>query len=405
MAGVISPDVAKCDCGGNWTKTLYGKYEVPICEKCKKHPSKLRIRRNLPGLMGEPSKRIEIRHDMNNQKLTDVFVAISTMIAIDKELTDGTFDPQRYGSKETAQKLRFSYFVENIYLPACETKVATGELSPASFKQKKGVAKNHLIPFFKDMDMRNIRSAKILEFHSTYKEHLRQRDLATQELRVILGVAVDYDLLSGVPKFPKLKRARMKSPDTFYTFEQQNLVISKVKDPMYRDMITLLARCMMRPCEVRALRQRDIDLFNKTMIVDEHFSNGTELLKGRKSDVNNHTLRLNDELVEILQKYITGSPDAPLFPGKKGEWVAERVISRAWTDAVKQTPLPYIDLYTGTKSSTATELVRMGFSDRVIMSMSGHKTIDAFKRYGQQTQMDKLKDQDTLLDFKSKVGK
>jgi integrase len=399
MAGVISADTSKCRCGGAWTKMTYGKYEVPVCEKCRKHPDKIRIRRVLPGIVGEPAKRIEIRHDQNNQKLTDVFVAISTMIAIDKEITDGTFDPQRYGSKETAQRLRFSYFVQNVYLPMCESKEKEGLLTKSSLRIKKGLATHHLIPFFKDTDLRNIRSGRILEFYHLSKI-TRQKILAVQELRVILSAAVDFELLQGIPKFPKLKQARMKSPDTFYTFEQQNLVLSKIKDPVYRDMIKLLARCMMRPCEVRALRQKDVDLFKKTLTVDEHFTQGTHLIDGRKGDHEVHILRLDDECLEMLQPYLTGEPDEPLFPGKKGEYVAERVLSRAWREAVAETNLPYIDLYTGTKSSTATELVRMGLSDRVIMSQSGHKTIDAFKRYGQQTQEDKLKDQDKILEFR-----
>lgn len=228
----------------------------------------------------------------------------------------------------------------------------------------------------------------------------RQRDLAVGELKVILGVAVDYELLSGVPKFPKLKKARMKSPDTFYTFEQQDLVISCVKNQTYRDMITLLAHYMMRPCEVRALRQNDVDVFQKNLRIDEHFSQGNRLLDGRKSNVETHLLRLNDEHIDMLRGYLTGDGEAPLFKGHQGGFVSEKALQEAWRDAARESGLPYIDLYTGTKSSTATELLRRGVPEEMIKSTTGHETLTALRRYAQKTQMDKLKDQDKVLEMR-----
>ena len=101
MAGVIEADQSRCKCGGKFHKVNMGKHEVPLCSICSKEPDKYRIRRVLPGSFGERAKRIEIRYDNNQQRLTDIHDAISAMKQIDKEILSGKFDPSNWGSEIT----------------------------------------------------------------------------------------------------------------------------------------------------------------------------------------------------------------------------------------------------------------------------------------------------------------
>lgn len=402
MAGVIDSDVPKCTCGGSWKKQAFGKYEVPVCSQCNKHPPKIRIRRVLPGEYGEKAKRLEIRQDKNGNKLTDVMEAILVMREIDEQIKSNTFDPRNYGSRESIARFKFSNFVEKNYLPDCERRESIGELSKAMLINKRGLYKNHLKPFFKDTDLRNIGPAMINGFYKSFTKTLRQRELATAELKVILNAAIDYELITGVPKFPKLKKAKFRDVETFYTSEQQDMVVSMIENHTYRIAIRLLVKYAMRPGEVRALREKDVDVFNDKLTIAQHFSKN-KLTPGRKSNGNAHYLHLDEEAKEFLSGFLTGNPDAPLFKGAEGGYMSEKVLQVAWNRAVSKTPLTHIDLYTGTKHSTVTQKVREGHSDREIMNLTGHETLAAFKRYGQQTENDKMKDQKNVLQLKRKA--
>lgn len=401
MGGVIDSNVTTCSCGGKWVKQKLRGYDVPVCGSCGKEPPTYRVRRYLPGKYGEESRRIEIRHGKDNKKLEDIFDAISVMKEIDREIEAGTFDPQNYGSKEVVARFNFTHFVEKTYLPMCEAMVQNGEIKPSVLKNKKSLYERHLKDAFKG-DMRNIGPSMILGFYRRKTATPVQNIRALQELRKILGTAVDYEILKGVPKFPKMKKSAYKDPETFFSLEQQNLAISHVKDPAYKVAIRLLAKYAMRPGEVRALREKDIDLFNDRITIAQHFS-ANELVPGRKSNENSHFLHMDEEAKELITPFLTGNPDGPLFKGKQGSYMAQKVLAEAWHKACEEAGLPDIDLYTGTKHSTLTMMKRAGFSDQEIMNLTGHETLAALKHYAQQTNSDRMKDQKNVLKFSKKV--
>lgn len=398
MAGVISSETSKCKCGGSWDVKIIKGNKVSICSNCGEFPEKIRVRRVLPTRFGGDGKRYEIRRD-RGERIQDVWDAIAVMKKIDKEIELGTFDPKNYGSRDVLKTLQFNNFVETSYLPDYETMVINQELTPSSLRIKKGLYNNHLKPYFGDMDMRVITAGEIVKFYRGFKKTLRQRELATAELRVILKDAVSKDILDGVPKFPALKKPRKRNVETFYTKAEQTLVISKIENEKYRDAVRILSRHLIRPSEVRAIREKDVYLFEKIIKIRQHFSQGTKLIPGRKSNEAIHPLRIDETTTEIVSKYLTGNPEAPLFKGDHGGYMGEKVLSEAWRKAVKEAELPYIDLYTGTKHSTMTYLRKAGFTIAQIMNMSGHLTEDAAERYAQEDSEMKLADQDKLLAF------
>lgn len=398
MAGVISSETPTCKCGGSWKIQIIKENKVHVCSICGEYPDKIRVRRFLPSKLGIEAKRYDIRRD-RGERIQDIWDAIAVMKKIDKEIELGTFDPKNYGSRETLKSLQFSNFVETSYLPDYVTMVSNQELSPSSLRIKKGLYENHLRPYFGKMDMRLITAGEITKFYRGFKKTLRQRELATAELRVILKDAVSKDVLEGVPKFPQLKKAKMKKVETFYTKAEQSLVVSKVSNKKYQDAIKLLIWHLLRPSDVRAIREKDVYIFERLIKIRQHFSQGTHLLPGRKSNDSVHCLRIDDMTIELIRPYITGNPDAPLFKGEEGGYMGEKVLTEAWKRAVKETDLPYIDLYTGTKSSTMTYLRKAGFTVAQIMSMSGHLTEDAAERYAQVDDELKLADQEKLLKF------
>jgi integrase len=158
----------------------------------------------------------------------------------------------------------------------------------------------------------------------------------------------------------------------------------------------------MRPSEVRALREKDVDLFNNILSIKQHLSRN-EILPGRKSNGDAHFLHLEEEDKEMLAPFITGNPDAYLFKGAHGGFMAEKVLLEAWKRAVQLVGLPYIDLYTGTKHTTMTQMIKEGHSLDAVRTISGHESVESAKRYGQRTMQTKL-DAQKVLRMKKKEG-
>ncbi|MCR9206156.1 MAG: tyrosine-type recombinase/integrase, partial [Halobacteriovoraceae bacterium] len=315
----------------------------------------------------------------------------------DKELVDGTFDPKRYMSNEVSDQLRFFYFMENKYLPAQKRKVKRGDLSPSMYKKKLNYFK-HLRPFYK-LDLRVVGSGRVLEFYDSWTEKLRTRDLVIQELKTVLSYARDLELIESLPSFPKLKPSKKREANRFLSLKEQELIISKLENETYKRMISLLCLYALRPSEVRALKWIDFDFKNKVISISRHFSNGTELIEGRKSNKETHFLPMTDEFFKIMKDVpISIVKDNFVFLGKNGGAVADRVLARAWHKAREVAGIHYVQLYEGTKHSRLSLLKAKGHSDEELILLSGHTNIKTVQRYAQLNDSQKLGQVRTLLE-------
>jgi hypothetical protein len=110
---------------------------------------------------------------------------------------------------------------------------------------------------------------------------------------------------------------------------------------------------------------------------------------------------LIDEDIEIIKALPRGFPELPFFRhneasakrgggrAKAGERFGKKYIYKWWKRACKNLGIEGVDLYGGTKHSSATALAEE-FSPEQIQNATMHSTNKAFKRYC-QTQPDHVK--------------
>lgn len=399
---ILSDDKKGCVCGGKFIQVNINflfkdypflkqdegdDYSVPVCEFCKSAPRLLRIKRYVPGKFGDSGKKITIRYSHTNKRLTKIFDAIAVMKLIDKEIHEHTFDPMKYTKTDTLNALQFDGFVAKKYLPYQEKRAKNNELSPEGLKKKKTAIK-HLVKFFGDRDLRAISRGAIREFYDSWEDRFRARDLATQELAVILKYAVEIEFLTHSPTLPKIKESQGVSADNILSPQEQERVLSHFENPLYRAMAEILIFHALRPCEVRALQWRDIDFKNKIIKIERHFSL-SKIIEGRKSVKQGHYIPLLENIETILSNMPRPMDSREfIFKGSQGGAVGERVLSRAWLKAmeaafkdVRARDKKTTSLYEGTKHSRLTYLKSMGFSDEDIMLLTGHTSPKALKRY------------------------
>jgi integrase len=396
MSSIIANDIgAKCiDCAGDtFIKEMLDpkiKLGISKCANCGGHPDKIRIRRSLPIGQNGKAKRVDIRHARSGEKIIDIEEAKHVARSIDYDIKDGRFDPRDYRPRSSLDDLKFQNLIDNRYFPSQEKKVARGEMTPAGLKAKRS-ALNHIKAFFHDHDIRRIKSGMVFEFQESFESGPRARDLAIQELQVVMKFFLQMDYISELPKFPKSKKSKIRNVEKFLTDIEQEKIINEIEVPLYRLMIETLVIYAMRPCEVRALQWRDIDRVSGVVTIQRHFSDGIHLKDGRKSNEGVHYLPLTERFAEILNEIPRSlKKDDFIFKGKNGGAVADRVLARHWAKACKKLKIEKVELYEGTKHSRLSFLKRQGFSDDQLLHLSGHTNVETLKRYAQVTKLNKL---------------
>ena len=384
MSAKIYPDMKNgCDCGNKkFIQKEFHGYSIPECSKieCRKPPRLYVIAANVIDQLGE-KKRIKIRHCQGGKRFGDIVDVLSTLKQINIEMEKGTFDIRRYQSDQAREEFKFSNVVQS-YIHANERRLERGEISPAGFSNKKASIKN-LLPFFKDTDVLAINDRVIRGFYDSFTTKFRTRDQAVQELKTILKFALDDGLIDRLPKFPSISPAKMVNSQSFLTKDEQELVISQIENETHRLAIMTLALYALRPCEIRALKWKDVDLKKKVFYIQSHISKDKDI-PGRKSQVNaSHELPIVPAFEAILTT-IPGSNNVEeyIFKGSDGGFIGVNTLTRTWNKACAKAGLKQITLYQGTKHSTLSFLSSFA-TDSQLIKLSGHSSTRMLRRYAQ----------------------
>lgn len=356
-------------------------YSIPVCKKCNQYPELFVIVARVKDENGV-DKRVRIRHTQEGKRLKDYLDVSYTLRNVLREMETNTFDVRRYESEESRESFKFQSVVES-YLAHHESRLLIGKISPAGLKDKKTIIKNHL-DYFNDKDIAFITPKIIKDFYSKSKASERMRDRAVAELKTIMNYALDeLELIKYVPKFPEISSSKMVRSDRFITPDQQEIIISKIENPIHKAAIKILALYALRPCEVRSLKWKDIDLHKEVIYIRSHISLGKEI-PGRKSVADDvHELPLIDkfrEAISVIPRSI--NENDYLFKGRNGGAIGDNVLRIAWNDACKLARIKNVSLYQGTKHSTLSYLAKNN-SDAKLRKLSGHTNEKILHRYAQ----------------------
>jgi integrase len=341
--GIADVKGGKCPCGGAFSKRVpYPDdklLKLPICESCDSRPALYVIDVDAKDENGNPLK-FRIRNTKDSERLDSPTKVAYIISVIQREMMEGSFNVRHYDSSKSKEAFIFkNYAVE--YLAHHERRLLRKEISPKGLKDKEGLIRRELLPFFGNMEIFRIKDAVIRKFKDSYVAKLRTRDLALGELKSLLNQAQRDGMISVAPKFEPIPRAKVR--DEIISLELAQKTVELISGEVHRDMYSLLLIYPLRPGELRALMWKNIDLNKGVFVIDQHFSNEI-LIPGRKSvgrDKKQGSIEfpINAMAREIFMRQrsqkIT-SLNSFVFLSKTGKPVSETTLWGAWDCARKK---------------------------------------------------------------------
>jgi integrase len=183
-------------------------------------------------------------------------------------------------------------------------------------------------------------------------------------LHAICATAVEDSLIARNPCV--IRGASVERPDErpVATIEEV-FALADAIEPRYRAMLLLATFCGLRVGELRALRQRNLDLLHRTVTVVEQYqqlADGTLLLGPPKTDAGRRTVAIPDVIVPDLGNHLSvwckPGKDNLVFPGASGRPFRTATLHAAWQRALRATGiegLRFHDLrHTGNTLAAAT---------------------------------------------------
>jgi integrase len=345
VAARVYADVkgGKCPCGGSFSNRVPYPDEklllLPVCASCEKRPGLYVIDVDAKDENGNLLK-FRIRNTKDSERLDSPTKVAYIINVIQREMMDGTFNVRHYDSSKSKDSFIFKNYVEG-YLEHHRRRLKRAEISPKGFKDKEGLIRRELLPFFGNMEIFRIKDIVIRKFKDTYVDKLRTRDLALGELKALLNQAQRDGMITVAPKFEPIPRAR-KRDDTI-TREMALKTVEAMPKQVYKDFYTLLLIYPMRPGELRALKWSEVDLTKGQFTVCFHFSN-EQRIPGRKSigrekKEGSIAFPISAEAREIFVRLRTAnvvSLNDFVFLSRFGRHLSEATVWEAWNLARKR---------------------------------------------------------------------
>jgi integrase len=204
---------------------------------------------------------------------------------------------------------------------------------------------------------------------------------ATQALRQVLNRAVDWGLIDSNPAKRGIRnsqrRPREKRP--FDSWAQVEALASRL-GPIYGPMIVFGVATGLRPAELFALEQHDVDRELGVVYVRRAYANGQ--LKPTKTRLSNRAVPLQAKAVEALDR-LPPSDNPILFPNARGGRIDFRVFGRRhWRSAQQAAGIePHRDLY-DMRHTYATFALRAGVPVFAVSRFIGSSIAMIDRHYG-----------------------
>ena len=369
----------KCPaCGGRFIQgvVLRGKLiigvEGLVCSKCHKEPTKIYIRLKWRG------KAYELRMDKSGNSFSTVPHAYRTL-----EILRADIDEKRFTPKAYQQIRRHSY--ENFF----KVWVKKYEESPATHRKLQSIHVNHLLPFFKDYDMRDIDGLAIQSFINqltsvNQKTSDRQAMAASYKaliyswLRILLNAAYTFRVIENPPVLP-VKPKFEKKEILWLTDAQQQLVLDEIPFK-HKDIFIFLFEAGIRVSEACALKRDCIN--QEVYIIKRTFSDNVlrETTKGKKAFV-----KYTTPLIWSLFKRQPLTFNGFVFTNQNARSLTKHytlaVLERIWNNASRKAGVEKMPLKNGTRHSWGSKRIVAGFSPEQVSHGMGHGTVDMTNNY------------------------
>jgi integrase len=282
---------------------------------------------------------------------------------------------------------------------------STAALKPSTRHDYRALLDHQVLPRFRSGSLASIDALAVREWFSEMvagnpdakppvkKIGAKRAHKALQVLVLILGAAVEGKRLAvnqaaGLKRLPKAQRREMAFLDA-----PQVEVLAQAVRPPYGTLIRFAAYTGLRPCELVALRVRQLNLLRGEVRVAEAAPEvGGRLEWGDVKTYEARTIHLPHSLAEELGGYLAGRPrgrEDLVFtairggPLRESKWVPGvfKPAVRAANEVTSRMPaegrpgeLPADLRFYDLRHTCASLAIREGASIKAVMKLMGHKT-------------------------------
>jgi integrase len=304
--------------------------------------------------------------------LVHVDLAKTLWMKMNSLIDRGEFDPSFF-----APKTPF------LFEDACETWIELSTCSDEWKRRRKKIAEKHLVPFFQDKDIRELRGIHIKKFHI----HLKETGLSDKTIQNIFGelhacLNCHYDSIPKVPKFPRIS---VQDPVIHPLSAEQQDLIFKFIPQGDRPIFDFMRWTGCRPNEACGLLRENVNWERRQVVLATVIGEYAGVIKANTKTRKVKPLPIIPEIEEALRQKHAGRfvfmahHQKTLIPYSKG--ILWRVWKRAMDLAHKEHQVPIVQMYQGLKHSFGCQRLELGFSKEQLKDIYGHTSLKTVERY------------------------
>ena len=274
------------------------------------------------------------------------------------------------------------------YLESWLSDTARYQVSEGTFERYERTCRNHLLPFFARLKLRNLSAAHVRAFKARkIEEGLNPNTVGVMQgvLSVALNQAVDDGLLPSNPA-ARVKKAALRgeSPMRALSNEEASRLISAAEGTRDEALITLALRTGMRQGELAALRWEDLDLSEKGSVTVRRSADTrtrtrvftTKTGEERRVGIGARTVAvLKAHKKRQLEERMAASSWADpglVFPNTKGKVRRRDSVMRSLRKMLAEADLPAEIRFHDLRHTAATLAIKQGIPIPTVSKMLGH---------------------------------
>ncbi len=344
--------------------------------------------------------RFDFRFNGKRRRLRTIYTEKDKLTMVEKlyhslicALEEGRFEPsffiERIPNIESLGKIRDKYNMSDLLENQLWRYRERHDLTPPSITNLEIVTTIHLIPYFKNINIKTITVYDIEEFIKQIQLSRDRIKLILRPLRHVFKNALRENIIKEDP-FEKLETNILSqySINTEYEVKPFNqdeiqLILDSCPHSTIRNLISTSFYTGMRIGELFALTWEDIDFENEQIYVNKSVSvNGVIKQPKTKAGIRNieMTALAKDALMAQL-KITGGAEDKRVFKTPKGKnYLRTDGFGRYWREALIKSGVEYRNPYQMRHTFISYMLMR-GNSPLILYRMVGHETPEIIYKF------------------------
>jgi len=357
---------------------IYSDDKCPVCDKnyvddvqsalrCPNHPQYV-------------AGRFKVKLRGTTARFSNYYAATNCLKAMRESLADGTWQP--------GKEVMTLGHVQDKFLDWKRDLVKMGRLNTSSVTAYNSRLCRIIDTIGVSKDASSVRYRHVHEF--LYKSGGAPKSIydSYTVFKEMIEWAFDMGDITAKPKWPPFEFSLEHDMKRRKTIDKETQ--SRVLQDIYEHEWELRPRLYLGVRFLTTyinLRPRELLMVNE---MDYNREGGYLAIKHRKGNRRTKIVRLLPQDIGLLSELPRGMPDMPLFRhdvpcqgiNRAGDRFGEAAFYRAWKRACVRLGVKGVDLYGGTRHSSAVALYKeAGVSPEEIKKATGHKSSIAFTRY------------------------